>query len=249
MTQQYRSNGVTGHRGNGQRAPENTLEGFASGIGIGCDMIETDVHLTADGALILCHNFDTEETCGEKLVIAESTAAQLRALDASYGFRQRTGLNCYPVTRMPLLEEALEMFRSFPGVRLSIQPKMQCLKEVFSCIRRMGMEKQVAFNDGNLEYMIACAEEFPEAPVFYDLHHAHQVDDAIKYAKKCRFHGIVLNLREMTPELAAAISEAGFEPGVWTVNGTEQISKYLAMGVKRVYSDTPEEALKIINNI
>ena len=241
----FRCNGVTGHRGNVQRAPENTLAGFASAIGIGCDLVETDVHLTSDGALVLCHNFDTEETCGEKLVIAETPLARLRALNASCGFRKRTGIN-YPVTRMPLLEEALELIRAFPDVRLSIQPKMQCLKELFSCIHRLGMESQVAFNDGKLEYMIACAEEFPGAPVFYDTYGESQLADAINQARLHGFHGIVSHCASMTADMAARISEAGFEPGVWTINGKEEISRYLALGIRRVYTDTPEIALELM---
>ena len=45
------NNGVTGHRGNPEAAPENTLAGFASAIALGVDFLETDVHESADGVL------------------------------------------------------------------------------------------------------------------------------------------------------------------------------------------------------
>jgi len=52
----FRYNGITGHRGNPARAPENTLESFENAMRVGVDFVETDVHLTADGRLMLCHN-------------------------------------------------------------------------------------------------------------------------------------------------------------------------------------------------
>ena len=69
------NNGVTGHRGNPEAAPENTLAGFASAIALGVDFLETDVHESADGVLFLCHDATTGRTCGTDLAIAETEAA------------------------------------------------------------------------------------------------------------------------------------------------------------------------------
>ena len=70
------NNGVTGHRGNPEAAPENTLAGFASAIALGVDFLETDVHESADGVLFLCHDATTGRTCGTDLAIAETEAAE-----------------------------------------------------------------------------------------------------------------------------------------------------------------------------
>ncbi|MEC4749484.1 glycerophosphodiester phosphodiesterase family protein [Methylomicrobium sp. Wu6] len=44
------------HRGARAFAPENTLEAFAKAHTIGCDMIELDVHLSADNEIIVHHD-------------------------------------------------------------------------------------------------------------------------------------------------------------------------------------------------
>lgn len=45
-----------GHRGAKGHAPENTLESFEKALALGCDEIETDVWLIADGRLVISHD-------------------------------------------------------------------------------------------------------------------------------------------------------------------------------------------------
>jgi glycerophosphoryl diester phosphodiesterase len=46
---------LMGHRGACGLRPENTLPSFEFALDVGVDSIETDVHLTADGVPIICH--------------------------------------------------------------------------------------------------------------------------------------------------------------------------------------------------
>ena len=45
-----------GHRGAMGHAPENTIASFEKAIALGCDEVETDVWLTADGRLVITHD-------------------------------------------------------------------------------------------------------------------------------------------------------------------------------------------------
>ena len=53
---------VIGHRGAAARAPENTLAGLRRAKQLGCEAVEFDVRLTADGALVLCHDATLDRT-------------------------------------------------------------------------------------------------------------------------------------------------------------------------------------------
>jgi glycerophosphoryl diester phosphodiesterase len=44
------------HRGASRDAPENTLEAFFLAVEQSADMIETDLHMTSDGEIVLLHN-------------------------------------------------------------------------------------------------------------------------------------------------------------------------------------------------
>ena len=47
---------VIAHRGDSRNYPENTLPAFLSAVGMGIDVIETDVHLSKDGTLVIWHD-------------------------------------------------------------------------------------------------------------------------------------------------------------------------------------------------
>lgn len=74
------------HRGGALRFPENTRPAFEGAVGIGTQMIETDVHLSADGEVMVWHD-DTLDRCSDATgPIADRTAAELAQIDAGYRF-------------------------------------------------------------------------------------------------------------------------------------------------------------------
>jgi len=47
---------VSGHRGDITGKDENTMAAFRRAVACGCDMVETDVHMTKDGKIVLRHD-------------------------------------------------------------------------------------------------------------------------------------------------------------------------------------------------
>jgi glycerophosphoryl diester phosphodiesterase len=72
---------IVGHRGASYDAPENTLAAFKLAWQQGADGIEGDFYLTKDGQIVCIHDSDTTRTGGKKLVVKDSTLAELLALD------------------------------------------------------------------------------------------------------------------------------------------------------------------------
>lgn len=238
-----RYNGVTGHRGNPAEAPENTLESFENAIRLGCDFVETDVRMTRDGRLMLCHDDNALRTCGVDMKLVESDSADLRQLNASIDFNRRSS-NPFDVTRIPFLEEALELMQSHPDVRLSLQPKCPQVKEICDVVESYGLGSRIAFNDGNINYMKTAKQLLPDAVIFYDTYREEQLEEAIRISAGLGFFSIVSHLNPLTKERVDAIRDTGLEPGVWTVNTPEEIARFLGMGVYRFYSDFPAEVLR-----
>ena len=56
---------VIAHRGASFHAPENTLSAFRKAMELGADGIETDVQITADGRLVILHNYHVDLTTFE----------------------------------------------------------------------------------------------------------------------------------------------------------------------------------------
>lgn len=110
------------HRGGANLWPENTLFAFEQALALGVDVIESDVRLTRDGELVLCHDASVERTTNGRGSVAELSLAELRRFDAGWHF-SRDGVT-YPHRgcglRIPTLDEALAVS---PGLRLNLDLK------------------------------------------------------------------------------------------------------------------------------
>ena len=61
---EYSKAALAGHRGESDLAPENTMASFALAWKNGVKIVETDIHLTKDGQVVICHDADTFRTSG-----------------------------------------------------------------------------------------------------------------------------------------------------------------------------------------
>ena len=107
---------VIGHRGAAAHAPENTMPSFERAAAAGVDALELDVHLTADGQVVVIHDPTLERTTSGAGAVAAMTLAQIRAADAGARFtRDGTG---FPFraqgVHVPTLDDVLARFSTMP---------------------------------------------------------------------------------------------------------------------------------------
>ncbi len=106
---------VMAHRGNQVACPENTLAAFRRALADGADIIETDLHVTADGVFVCIHDATVDRTTDGTGAVAEMTLAQIKALSASYGRAEFTA------ERVPTLAELCQI--TPPDVALALELK------------------------------------------------------------------------------------------------------------------------------
>ena len=91
---------VIAHRGDWRNFPENSLEAIESVIKMGVDIVELDVHRTADGELVVCHDKTIDRTTNGKGKISELTLDYIRTRNLRAGHKIVTRF------KMPTLEES-----------------------------------------------------------------------------------------------------------------------------------------------
>ncbi len=126
---------VIAHRADWRGAPENSIQGIENAIRMGVDMVEIDIHRTADGQFVLMHDATLNRTSTGKGRIADYTLAQIKQ------FRLRSGNGIKTRRAIPTLEEALIACRG--RVLVNIDKGGDYIREILPVIQRTGTERQV----------------------------------------------------------------------------------------------------------
>jgi glycerophosphoryl diester phosphodiesterase len=74
------------HQGGENEAPSNTMYAYDRALRLGADMLEVDIHTTADGRLVVLHDATVDRTTNGSGPVYDMTLKQVRALDAAYNF-------------------------------------------------------------------------------------------------------------------------------------------------------------------
>lgn len=74
------------HQGGETEAPSNTMYAYRRSMLLGSDMLEVDIHATADGRVIAIHDGSVERTTNGSGSIYDMSLRAVRRLDAAYNF-------------------------------------------------------------------------------------------------------------------------------------------------------------------
>jgi glycerophosphoryl diester phosphodiesterase len=123
------------HRGGtglaGNAGLENSMAAFHAAIDLGYTYLETDVHVTADGAVVAFHDASLARTTGGAGRVAELTYDDLRG--HLIGGRET----------IPLLEDLLT---TWPHAKINIDVKVRrAIEPVVGVVRRHGAQERVCF--------------------------------------------------------------------------------------------------------
>ncbi len=225
------------HRGASAEAPENTLPAVERAAALGARWIETDVRLTADGALVMLHDATLERTtsgCGD---VARTPLETIRSLDAGAWVSPD-----FAGTPVPTLPEFLAAVLDHE-LCLQLELKETAGREeelvdgVVAALRaHWPLGRRGLFLASFSERCTRlAAEALPEVP------RAHAVefvprDPAARLAEaRCQ---ILHSQAEVTgPGDCARLRDAGIEWAVATVNDAEVARRFLAAGATSVLTD------------
>jgi len=134
---------IYAHRGACAELPENTLPAFARALDLGCDALETDVHLTRDGHIVVHHDRTGHRTAGIARAIAATPLADIQRWDAGRGITLGGRGFAQQGYSIPTLAELL---RSFPAVPINVDIKAHgkvAAAAVVALIDRLGESHRV----------------------------------------------------------------------------------------------------------
>ncbi|MFF8929865.1 glycerophosphodiester phosphodiesterase [Streptomyces longwoodensis] len=212
-----------GHRGLMGVEPENTLRSFVAAEQAGLDVIELDLHLSKDGALVVMHDADVDRTTDGTGPIAEQTLAELRALDAGRG------------ERVPVFEEVLDAVRTPLQAEIKDVQAARALAEVLHARALVDRVEVSSFHD---EAIAEIARLLPG--VRTALIGSRYGTDVVDRAVAAGAGTLCLNIRRLTLEIVELARAKDLRVIGWVVNTQDQLRLVRALGLDGATTDLPE---------
>ncbi|MFE2520188.1 glycerophosphodiester phosphodiesterase [Streptomyces mirabilis] len=212
-----------GHRGVMGIEPENTLRSFIAAQHAGLDLIELDLHLSKDGALVVMHDADVDRTTDGSGPIAEKTLAELRALDAGHG------------ERVPVFEEVLDAVRAPLQAEIKDTAAARALAEVMQRRDLVGRVEVSSFHDEAIAEITRLVPGVRTALIAsrYDV-------DVVDRAVEVGAATVCLNIRRLTLEVVEHARKADLRIIGWVVNTQDHLRLVRALELDGATTDYPQ---------
>ncbi len=221
---------VVAHRGGAELFPENTITAFTQLAKLGVNLVECDVHLSADGHLVAIHDDNLLRTAGLDSKIASMTREELRRVNVGDEFG------------VPALIDILEAIHLPVAVELKSPATVQALEKLLhanpSYVSRI---VPLSFFHDILRYL---NERFPS--LFCGALMAGFVVDPVHVAKSSNCRMLSLHFEGLQPSFVERCHAGDVLVSVWTPNTREAICGALATGVDAIGSDRPDLVLQIL---
>lgn len=240
---------VHAHRGAPAERPENTLVSFERALELGADGVETDLHRTADGRLVLSHDPVLTRACGVPLVIATSSFDDVRSCDAGWGFVAPDGSRPFANRgiRVPTLDELLD---AFPDVPINVDLKQRApsmVDEVLALLRRRGDEGRVllaSFHPGTLRAVRASGYPGRTCLSFDEVLRVRGTPLALLRVappggNAAQIPVAFKGLRLDAPVFLARCHALSIRVDYWTVDDPAEATRLVALGADGIMTDDP----------
>jgi len=250
---------VMAHRGGRALWPENTLYAFEHAAEMGVDVLEMDIHTTADGALVVMHDDTVDRTTNGSGPILSFTLDELKSLDAGYTWSADDG-QTFPYRgqgiSVPMVEE---IFAAFPGVPLNIEIKQQEPSMVASfcqLIRDYDLADQVLVASFHETTMAEFRQDCPEVAtstgtmetVSLFIRSKLLLEDTYgPPADATQVPEYRSGLHVLTRRFVDAAHNRNLEVHAWTINEEDDMQRMISLGVDGIITDYPDRLLSLLD--
>ncbi len=238
---------VAAHRGGAALWPENSLLAFGNALDLGVDAVETDVHMTSDGEIVVIHDPTLNRTTAARGAIAGMTVAEVTAARLKDRAGQTTD------ERVPTLAQLLDLLaprraqllleiktgprgKRYPGIE----------EKALALLRDRRMAERTLVMAFEPETVRRVRELDPVIRTVRLVGRRQRARDTVQQATALGASAIGYDFRLLDADLVAATRAARLTVGAWTVNEESDIRGVIDLGVDVVISDRPDVALRLV---
>jgi glycerophosphoryl diester phosphodiesterase len=235
------------HRGFSPAGLENSMAAFRAAVGLGYRYLETDVHTTSDGVLLVFHDESLDRITDGK--------GRIGGLTAETVARARIG----GVEPIPLFAE---LVTAFPDVRFNLDVKdWGSARSLAAAIEQYGVHDRVliaSFSDRRRRAVLRLLSRpvagsagivsnalflllgplLPAAVIRRALRGVHALQVPVRYGA----------VRVVTPGFVRRAHRHGLQVHVWTINDPAEMHRLLDLGVDGIVTDRADLLKKVLQD-
>lgn len=236
---------VWAHRGASAYAPENTLEAFAKAVEMNADGIELDVHLSADGELIVSHDGTLGRMTDIEGPIASMTRAEIQSAHANKGFEEQ-----YPDAYVPTLAEVYDLLRPtdlFINVEIKVAtPAIYAMLYDLSIQTRL--RDRIIYSSFKERALIGMQELDPcvRTGLLYSEYLAYPWIHAESF-RATALHPNQKRVFELDYAYVMEAHKRGIMVNPWTVDNPKSMQKLTELGCDALITNCPDIARTIVD--
>jgi glycerophosphoryl diester phosphodiesterase len=244
---------VGAHRGGALLWPENSLLAYRNALALGVDALETDVHLSADGEVIVIHDPTLDRTTTGRGAVARVRLADLASL-------RLTGLDGSPtdepVPTLAQLLDAIAPTRADLLLEIKVGADQQRYpgieEKVLELVRSRGLASRVWLMAFEPETVRRLRDLDPAACTALLVARGRVMREGvapvatIPWAVGLGASALGLDHRLIDAGVIAAAHAANLALAAWTVNAEPDLKRMVDLGVDVVISDRPDLALRAV---
>jgi glycerophosphoryl diester phosphodiesterase len=240
------------HRGGGRLRPEATLPAFENALAVGADVLEFDLHATADGVIVVIHDDTVDRTTDGTGKVSEMTFTELRMLDAGYKFTTDGG-QTFPYRGMgiqiPTVEEVLEAFPDEYYLMEIKQAEPSLVPDLLAILAAHEVGDRVVL--ASFQQLTIDEVRAADPSVFTAMTAAEMIDfyaaaSEPGYVAPTLFVQAPWDL--INPELMTAAASLELKVHPWTVNDAPIMHDLIGLGVDGIMTDDPALLDSVINH-
>lgn len=237
---------IAAHRGGLFLWPENSARAFRESARLPIEQAECDVHLTADGEVVVMHDATLDRTTDGSGPVAQASLAAFRA----------TRLRGTGGEAPPTLAEYLAILAPSPvAPRIEIKagadrrPYPGIVAKTLAALDAAGQRQRAWIIGFQADTMaeaqaaggLAGVAWLLELPTLADL----GVEGVLAVARRHGFAEIGLHQQALHADLLGRLRGAGFGVGVWGADHEASIRRMLGLGVDLFATDDPPLAIRL----
>lgn len=258
---------VIAHRGLSGLAPEHTWEAYDRAIEIGADYIEQDLHMSADGVLVVLHDDFLERTargpeahCSGRA--RKKTLAELRSCDfgswfgaafrgqsiitldellSAYGRTTRYYIETKHPDEMPGMEEKLVAELGRFGFLDGSQSRAPAPVEPAPVVIQ-------SFSRDSLEKLLALAPALPRVQLVEPGALSGRTESGLEEISTYA-NGVAPNHVDVDAAFVEAAHRHGLWVHPWTVNDVAEMERLIELGVDGIFTDRADRLIALQSHV